>query len=91
MDPRKLLSALHIPTMLLGLWFLFIQPHVSDALPAEKAQGIGILLVLAGLALEPISILVNSIRPETITPTVRFCTDCVIVAALGTWVVLTTW
>ncbi len=91
MDPRKLLSALHIPTMLLGLWFLFIQYHVSDAIPAEQAQGIGILLVLAGLAIEPISILVNSIRPETITPTVRFCTDCVIVAALGAWVALTTW
>ena len=53
MDPRKLVTALHIPTMLLGLWFLFIQPHVSDALPTEKAQGIGILLVLAGLAWNP--------------------------------------
>ena len=90
MDPRKLISALHIPTMLLGLWFLFIQSHVSDAMPNDRAQGLGILLVLGGLALEPVSILVNTIRPETITPTVRFCTDCVIVAALGTWVALTT-
>ena len=90
MDPRKLVSALHIPTMLLGLWFLFIQPHVSESLTADRSQGIGMVLVLGGLALEPISILVNTIRPETITPTVRFCTDCVIVAALGAWVVLTT-
>ncbi len=91
MDPRKLISALHVPTMLLGLWFLFIQPNVSEAMPADKSQGLGILLVLGGLALEPVSILVNTIRPETITPTVRFCTDLAIVAALGAWVALTTW
>lgn len=91
MDPRKLIAALHIPTMLLGLWFLFIQAHVSDAIPAEQAQGLGILLALGGLALEPVSIIVNTIRPETITPAVRFGTDLAIVAALGAWVALTAW
>lgn len=91
MDPRKLITALRLPTMLLGLWFLFIQSHVSEAMPRDQAQGLGLLLTLCGLALEPVSILVNSIRSEAITPTVRFCTDCVIVAALGVWVALTAW
>lgn len=51
----------------------------------------GILLAPGGLAPEPASIIVNTIRPETITPAVRFGADPAIAAALGVWAALTAW